>query len=89
MILNELITNACKHAFKDRTEGEIKIVCSKMGGNFTLMVSDNGVGFDGEEALKKPNSLGLTLINALTEQINGKIKTTLHNGTAYYISIEV
>lgn len=89
LILNELITNACKHAFKDRTEGEIKIVCSKMGGNFTLMVSDNGVGFDGEEALKKPNSLGLTLINALSEQINGKIKTTLHNGTAYYISIEV
>lgn len=89
LILNELITNACKHAFKGRTEGVINIVCSKMGGNFTLMVSDNGVGFNGEEALKKPNSLGLTLINALSEQINGKIKTTYHSGTAYYISIEI
>ncbi len=89
LILNELITNACKHAFSDRTEGEINIVCSKMGGNFTLMVSDNGVGYDGGEALKKSNSLGLTLINALSEQINARIKTTHHNGTAYYISIEV
>lgn len=88
LILNELITNACKHAFKDRTDGEIKIVCSTMGEIFTLMVSDNGVGFDGAEALKKSNSLGLTLINALAEQIGGSIKTTHHNGTAYYISIE-
>lgn len=89
LILNELITNACKHAFKGRTEGEITIVCSKMGGHFTLMVSDNGFGFDGEEALKKPNSLGLTLINALSDQISAKIKTSQHNGTAYYISLEV
>lgn len=88
LILNELISNACKHAFKGREKGEIKIVCTKMGEKFTMMVADDGVGYDAETALKKSNSLGLTLINALVEQVSGKLNTTHHNGTAYYISFE-
>ncbi|MCC6837846.1 MAG: sensor histidine kinase, partial [Bacteroidia bacterium] len=55
---------------------------------FTMMVSDNGVGYDADKALKESNSLGLTLINALIEQINGTVKTTNHSGTTYYISFE-
>lgn len=89
LILNELISNSCKHAFKGKTEGEIKVVCSKMGEKFTMAVSDNGVGFNAEEALKKPETLGITLINALAEQVNGQVKTTHANGTSYYISFEV
>lgn len=89
LILNELISNAHKHAFKGRERGNIKIVCTKMGEKFTMSVSDDGVGYDAEVALKKSNSLGLTLINALVEQVNGSIKTTNHTGTAYYISFEV
>ncbi len=88
LVLNELISNSFKHAFKGRKEGEIKIVCTKMGEKFTMMVSDNGVGYDAEKALKESNSLGLTLINALVEQINGTVKTTNHTGTTYYISFE-
>ncbi len=88
LVLNELISNSFKHAFKGRKEGEIKIVCTKMGEKFTMMVSDNGVGYDADKALKESNSLGLTLINALVEQINGTVKTTNHSGTTYYISFE-
>lgn len=89
LILNELISNAHKHAFKGKREGEIKIVCTKMGEKFTMSVSDNGVGYDAETALKKSDSLGLTLINALVDQVSGHLKTTNHQGTAYYISFEV
>ncbi len=89
LILNELISNAYKHAFREREEGEIKIVCTKMGDKFTMMVADDGVGYNAEAALKKSNSLGLTLINALVEQVGGKLNTTHHSGTAYYISFEV
>ena len=88
LILNELISNSCKHAFRDKKEGQIRIVCSKMGERFTMMVSDNGIGFDAEAALVNPASLGLTLINALVEQLSGTLKTTHHNGTSYYISFE-
>lgn len=89
LILNELISNAYKHAFKGREKGEIKIVCTKMGEKFTMMVSDNGFGFDMENELIDPKSLGLTLIQALVGQISGSVKTTFHDGTAFYISFEV
>ncbi|MCE3278438.1 MAG: two-component hybrid sensor and regulator [Bacteroidetes bacterium] len=88
LILNELLSNAYKHAFKGRQDGEIKVVCTKMGGKFTMSVSDNGIGYDAESKIEKPASLGLTLITALTEQVSGSIKTTNKNGTTYYLSFE-
>jgi PAS domain S-box-containing protein len=88
LILNELLTNSYKHAFKGKPEGEIKIVCTKMGGKFTMMVSDNGVGFDAEKIIDKPVSLGITLINALANQVNGTLKVVNKNGTTYYLSFE-
>jgi PAS domain S-box-containing protein len=88
LILNELISNAYKHAFTGRSNGEIRIVCTKMGEKFTMMVSDNGIGFDAEKNLEKPVSLGLTLITALVAQVNGTLKTTNKTGSTYYISFE-
>lgn len=89
LILNELMSNAHKHAFKGKEKGKINIVCSNTGKNFSLMVSDDGVGFDMEKALIEPRSLGLTLVKALVGQINGNIKTTFNEGTAFYISFEI
>ncbi|MDF2435841.1 MAG: two-component hybrid sensor and regulator [Bacteroidota bacterium] len=88
LILNELVSNAYKHAFKGRDEGEIRITCTKMGEKVTMMVSDNGIGFDAENTLREPVSLGLTLISALINQINGSVKTVNKNGMSYYISFE-
>lgn len=88
LILNELISNAYKHAFHGRGEGTIIITCTKMGGKFTMMVSDNGSGFDAEDILEKPVSLGLTLITALVAQVNGTIKAKKKDGTTYFISFE-
>jgi two-component sensor histidine kinase len=59
-----------------------------MGGKFTMMVSDNGIGYEAENTLQNPVSLGLTLITALVDQVSGNIKTTNKNGTTYYISFE-
>ncbi len=89
LILNELMSNAHKHAFKGKEKGKINIVCSNTGNIFNLMVSDDGLGFDMERALIEPKSLGLTLVKALVGQINGNIKTTFNEGTAFYISFEV
>lgn len=88
LILNEIISNSNKHAFGKSEDGMIKIVCTKMGDKFTMMVSDNGVGFDVENYRQQTNSLGLTLIQALTEQLSGNLKTINQNGTTYYLSFE-
>lgn len=89
LIMNEMISNANKHAFKGRSKGEIKIVCTKMGGKFTMMVSDDGVGYDMDEYLKNSTSLGITLIQALVDQVGGFMTFKNENGTSYYISFEV
>lgn len=89
LVLNELISNAYKHAFKTKDRGEIKIVCTKIDKKVTIMVSDNGVGFDMENKLVAPKSLGLTLIAALVGQISGSIETKSCNGTSFFISFEV
>jgi PAS domain S-box-containing protein len=88
LILNELVSNAYKHAFKGKDSGEIKITCTKMGDKVTMMVSDNGIGFDADAVLEEPASLGLTLISALVNQISGSMKTVNKNGLTYYISFE-
>jgi PAS domain S-box-containing protein len=88
LIMNELLSNAYKHAFTGREEGLIKIVCTKMGGKFTMMVCDDGIGFESKKAVETPVSLGLTLINALVGQLNVNLKTENNNGTSYYISFE-
>jgi len=59
-----------------------------MDGKFTMMVSDNGIGFDVDQILQQPVSLGLTLISALTEQVSGSLKAINKAGTTYYISFE-
>ena len=66
----------------------IKIVCTKMGEKFTMMVCDDGIGFEINQKLENPKSLGITLIKALTQQIGGSIKTAFDKGTTYYISFE-
>lgn len=73
LILNELITNAYKYAFPDRKVGKIVVELSKTTKQFTLLVSDNGVGFPSDYNLNENNSLGLKLVTGLVRQLEGKI----------------
>lgn len=86
LILNELITNALKHAFPDNRTGAIQIFLSRSkGDSYRLVVSDNGVGIPGSFYQGKANSLGLRLIHNLVEQINGEIEISNEGGTNYEI----
>lgn len=85
LILNELITNSMKHAFPDSREGEITIKFHKKDDEFVLIVSDNGIGFPADLDFQNTQSMGLQLVNTLSEQINGKIKLNKKNGTAFTI----
>jgi two-component sensor histidine kinase len=89
LILNELITNACKHAFKYRETGEIKIEFTQIDNKITMMVSDDGIGFNADDLLNKSNTLGLTLIIALTDQLDGILSTSAEKGITYYLTFEI
>lgn len=84
LILNELLTNCYKHAFKGRTNGAIHIWFTKSNNHMTLIVRDNGVGLPPD--YEKRESLGLTVIQSLSEQIEGDYKFSNDNGTCFELN---
>ena len=73
LILNELITNALKYAYPNGN-GEIVVSLSSRSGDVTLRVSDSGAGLPADFDLRKSKSLGMTIVQALTKQLHGKLE---------------
>ena len=74
LIVNELITNALKHAFPDGRRGEVRVALrQEPGGSIRVSVSDTGVGLPDDVASKQRNSLGLQLVSDLARQLLGTL----------------
>lgn len=72
LILNELLINSFKHAFKGMKEGEILITLKKLPEQkIVFMVSDNGVGFDGDIELTKTG--GFFIVHALAKKLQANL----------------
>ena len=88
LIVNELVSNSMKHAFPNNKLGKIDVKFKLSDGNYTLIVSDNGVGFPQDYNIQNSDSLGLKIVNSLTEQIDGEIKIQVSNGTKFTINFK-
>lgn len=87
LILNELVTNALKHAFRDRTDGELAVALhADADGTIRLGVSDNGGGFPAGMDWRHTRSLGLQLVQMLVGQLGGTVSMRQNNGTAFDIA---
>lgn len=87
LIVNELISNSMKHAFPAKKKGEINIEFYKDKGNvFNLTVNDDGIGFPEDLDFRNTKSLGMQLVNNLTQQINGEIELDRTDGTTFNIT---
>lgn len=89
LILNELISNAIKHAFPHRQTGEITIQMRMIADHqITLVVADDGIGFPpGFDPFSSP-SLGLQLLITLVDQLDGKIRFENDHGMRIEISFK-
>ena len=86
LIINEVVSNSIKHAFNDGRKGEILIQFTKKSENvYRLIIADNGVGLPAGLNLEHSDSLGIQLIQALSEQIDGTLKIESENGVKYII----
>ena len=85
IITNEILVNAFKHAFIDRKNGAINVTFYTKEENYVLEITDNGSGIREGENSKK-YSLGMKLINALIDQLDGEIYIGNNNGTSYKLS---
>ncbi|MFC1887762.1 tetratricopeptide repeat protein [Candidatus Cloacimonadota bacterium] len=83
LILNELISNCLKYAFVEMEKGNIKISMHIEDGFYHLSIIDNGVGIPADHDPKKSESLGLQLVNSLSEQLHGKLEVLVQNGTRF------
>jgi ligand-binding sensor domain-containing protein/two-component sensor histidine kinase len=91
LIINELVTNSLKHAFPvdgtmTRTPTIVLKMCTREDGTNVLSVSDNGVGLLPPVDFYHPSTLGLELVNSLTEQIGGTIAFDNNGGTTVTIT---
>ena len=89
LILNELITNAIKHAFPPSYKGRGRLFVSMKkteDNKIKMIVKDNGVGIPNAMDIRKTKSLGLKLVAILAEdQLGGKITLDRRNGTKFQI----
>ena len=86
LIINELISNSFKYAFKDKSDGTISIhFTNPKDDEYKLVVSDNGVGISDTFDITKTKSLGMKILHKLVQQIEGTLVSDFSNGTKFTI----
>ena len=88
LIMNELVSNALKYAFKGRTEGVLSIRVSRNKEKVELEVKDNGIGLPEGFKPEDSDSLGLYLVYALLEQLDAEITLSNSKGTGFLITFD-
>ena len=87
LIIHELVSNSLKHGFPDGRSGTITIDFDRdEAGLYTLVVGDNGIGLPKGLDREKPGTLGLSLINTLTKQLQGAVEFIGASGTVCKVS---
>lgn len=91
LIINEMVTNSLKYAFKGIKNGHISIFMQKLSNEaIEFKYNDNGVGYSTNITFENAKTLGLQLILALVDQLNGTIIRNRNNkGTSYKVLFEV
>ena len=95
LLVNELISNALKHAFPDGRAGEITVMLRSDADRgaaanlIVLTVSDDGVGIPDGLNLQQTDTLGLQLVALLTDQLHGKLDIRRQDPTQFVIEFEV
>jgi two-component system, sensor histidine kinase PdtaS len=87
LILNELLSNALKHAFPRGQHGEVTIMLREAPpGTAMLTVRDTGRGFPEGIDFRTTGSLGLQVVSLLAEQLGGQLDLTRGQGTQFTLT---
>jgi PAS domain S-box-containing protein len=88
LILNELISNALKHAFPDDRNGTIRITLEQAGEQVRITLSDDGVGLPPGFLPETHSNLGLELVDTLMGQLEGTMVRQSADGVRYLLTFE-
>jgi two-component sensor histidine kinase len=87
LVVNELVTNAAKHAFVDTTGGRIEVSFQPEGAGWRLMVRDDGKGLPADFHEKR-NGLGRGLVEAFARQAGGTLSTSEGAGATFVLDLK-
>jgi len=88
LIINELLTNAVKHAYADGRGGVLSLSAKARDGRASIIIEDDGPGMPTSPVVKK--GLGLTLIQRLSRQVSGKTDwSPLSSGTRVTVEFPI
>jgi two-component sensor histidine kinase len=87
LIINEMVVNSLKYAYKGIEKPNLKLMVKEMNGNLEIDISDNGIGFTQEEK-NKVNSFGIKLISSLVKQLDGSIEKLDSKGTHWKLKLK-
>ena len=87
IIVRELLSNALTHAFPEGEKGEITVDLhsDETTGKYILIISDNGAGIPEDMDIRDTETIGLQLVNDLSDQIGGTIELDRSRGTLFKI----
>ncbi len=86
LVVNELLTNSIKHAFKNVDAGNIMLRIAHDGDRYQLRYSDDGAGFDRAPDNEEKRTFGHELIGILAQQLNGEVEVLRNAGTTFSLT---
>lgn len=87
LVLNELVSNSFKYAFKEKQNGELNITLEEKADQLHLIVSDNGNGFPAGLDIKTGKSFGMKIIRAFAQKLKAKLDVYNNNGAVVEMHI--
>jgi PAS domain S-box-containing protein len=73
LVINEVLSNAFKHAFRGCARGVIRITARQMDGTVHIRIEDNGIGIPKDVDMSRATSLGMKLVRSLVSQLEGTL----------------
>ena len=86
LLLNELVVNAFKHAFDEGEKGTVCVTIEVADREVLMRVNDNGQGFPDSE--NEDQSLGMSLVDTLGDQLSGELEFRNNNGAEVEVRFE-
>ncbi|MCA0231114.1 MAG: sensor histidine kinase [Bacteroidetes bacterium] len=89
LIVNELLTNACKYAFPDHPNPQWTLSCHQANRLWTLQVADNGPGFIPPQPITRKSSFGMRLIQLQAEQLYANFGFEIKKGSLFQMKFKI
>lgn len=89
LIVNEVLSNAFKHAFPEGSDGLISLTLKQENNTLLLEIRDNGIGLPDDFHIESSGTLGMQLIHNLSRQLKATLEISASSGTAFRLTFNI